>query len=63
MPNHSIYGCKTKLRPFRLPESHFKQAVNTINAYLKSFRKEITKEEKAEALNQLKSAIAKIKAK
>ncbi len=61
MPNHSIYGCKTKLRPFRLPEKDYQLAVATINASLKSFREELTKEEKRDAELILKDALKRIK--
>lgn len=61
MPNHSIYGCKTRSRPFRLPENDYQKAVDTVNASLKSFRKELTKEEKKEAELILKDAINRIK--
>ena len=61
MANKPPYKCKTRSRPFRLPECSYKEAVETVNASLKSFRHELSKEEAKEAELILKDAIKRLK--
>lgn len=61
MANHQPYKCKTRSRPFRLPTVNYQKAVDTVNASLKSFREELTKEEKRDAELILKDALKRIK--
>lgn len=61
MANSSPYKCKTRSRPFRLPERDYQKAVDTVNASLKSFRLELSKEDAKEAESVLKDAIKRIK--
>jgi len=61
MANKAPYKCKTRSRPFRLPTVNYQKAVDTVNASLKSFRHELSKDEAKAAELILKEAIGRLK--